>query len=144
MHFILAIMLTLPAFGYRAQSTQTTGEQTDIMTTVQNYMDGYYTANAARMERALHPEFQKRTLRMMNGHLQIKKDSVSSMLAGVRSGSGKRIPTNERVQKVEIYDVYKNGASAKVITGRWTDYMIFTKADGQWRVLDVLLQYTKK
>lgn len=103
-----------------------------------------YTADAARMQRALHPDFHKRTLRTMNGQMEIREDSVQSMVEGVRLGTGKDIPTGDRVQKIEVLDVYRDAASVKVVTGRWIDYMHLTKLNGEWRVLDVVLQYTRK
>jgi hypothetical protein len=95
------------------------------------------------MQRTLHPEFHKRSLRTVNGQFEIKEDSLQSMLEGVRSGTGKAVPQSERVQKIEVLDVYKNAASVKVVTGRWIDYMHLSKLNGDWRVLDVVLQYTQ-
>lgn len=74
---------------------------------------------------------------------------MQSMIEGVRLGTGKAIPAAERVQKVEVLDVYKDdvykdAASVKVITGRWIDYMHLSRFNGEWRVLDVVLQYTSK
>jgi hypothetical protein len=63
---------------------------------------------------------------------------------GVRLGSGKNIPTSEKVQKIEVLDVYRDAASVKVVTGRWIDHMHLTKLNGEWRVLDVVLQYTRR
>jgi hypothetical protein len=66
------------------------------------------------------------------------------MAEGVGVGSGKDIPAAERVQSIEVLDVYRDAASVKVVTGRWINYMHLTKLNGQWRVLDVVLQYTSK
>ena len=140
---ILPVVLLLPLFAVSDQKGQPTTERTAIVAVAQNYMDAYYTADASKMERALHPDFHKRTLHLVNGEIQITEDTVSSMLAGVRSGSGLKIPASERVRKIEVLDVYKNAANVKVTTGRWVDYMLISKFDGQWRVLDVVLQYTK-
>ncbi|HEY1936602.1 MAG TPA: nuclear transport factor 2 family protein [Candidatus Angelobacter sp.] len=121
-----------------------TAPNTTITTVARNYMDAYYTADVPRMQRVLHPEFHKRSLRTVNGQLEITEDSVQSMLDGVRAGTGKDIPPSERVRKIEVLDVYKNAASVKVVTDRWIDYMHLTKLNGDWRVLDVVLQYTKQ
>ena len=107
-------------------------------------MDAYYTADSARMQKTLHADFHKRTLKTVNGHTEISEDNVQSMVEGVRLGSGKEIPPAERVQKIEVLDVYRDAASVKVVTGRWIDYMHLTKLNGEWRVLDVVLQYTRK
>ena len=139
--FILLILsVAVLAWG----STSASNEKTAITAVAQNYMDVYYTADAARMQKALHPDFHKRTLRTVNGHTQISEDTVQSMVEGVRRGSGKEIPVAERIQKIEVLDVYRDAASVKVVTGRWIDYMHLSKLNGEWRVLDVVLQYTRK
>jgi hypothetical protein len=122
---------------------QASNEQAAITAVARNYMDAYYTADVGRMQRALHPDFHKRTLRTVNGQVQVTETSVQGMLDGVRDGTGPEIPVSERVQKIEVLDVYKNAANVKIVTGRWIDYMLLSKANGEWRVLDVVLQYTK-
>lgn len=140
---ILPVVLLLPLLAVSDQKRQPASERAAIVAVAQNYMDAYYTADASKMERALHPEFHKRTLHLVNGEIRMTEDTVSSMLDGVRSGSGLKIPVTERVQKIEVLDVYKNAANVKVTTGGWVDYMLVSKFDGQWRVLDVVLQFTK-
>ena len=107
-------------------------------------MDAYYTADATRMQKALHPDFHKRTLQTVNGHTEISEDTVQSMLEGVRLGSGETNSQQRNGYKsIEILDVYRDAASVKVVTGRWVDYMHLSKLNGEWRVLDVVLQYTR-
>jgi hypothetical protein len=126
-----------------AWARHTSVDETVAITAVaQNYMDAYYTSDVGRMQHALHPEFHKRTLQTVNGKFEIREDSVQSMLEGCRSGTGKNVPPAERVQKIEVLDVYKDAASVKVVTGRWIDYMHLSRVNGEWRVLDVVLQYT--
>ena len=140
----LFILLVLSVAVLAWGSTSASNEKTAITAVAQNYMDAYYTADAARMQKALHPDFHKRTLRTVNGHTQISEDTVQSMVEGVRRRSGKEIPVAERIQKIEVLDVYRDAASVKVVTGRWIDYMHLSKLNGEWRVLDVVLQYTRK
>ncbi|HEY7403003.1 MAG TPA: nuclear transport factor 2 family protein [Candidatus Angelobacter sp.] len=127
-----------------ARSTSTVDEKSAVAAVAQNYMDAYFTADPARMAQALHPEFHKRTLHTVNGRLEIREDTVQTMIEGARRGEGKKFPINERVQKIEVLDVDQNAASVKVVTGRWTDYMLLSRYNGEWRVLDVVLQYTKQ
>jgi hypothetical protein len=137
---LLALSVAVLAWG----STSISSEKAPVIRLAQNYMDAYYTADAARMQKALHPDFHKRTLRTVNGHMEISEDTIQSMVRGVRLGSGREIPASERVQKIEVLDVYRDAASVKVVTGRWVDYMHLSKLNGEWRVLDVVLQYTRK
>jgi len=140
---VLLILLVLSVVALAWGSTRPSNEQAAITVVAQSYMDAYYTADAARMQKTLHPDFHKRTLHTVNAHAEISEDSVQSMVEGVRLGSGKEIPAAERVQKIEVLDVYRDVASVKVITGRWIDYMHLSKLNGEWRVLDVVLQYTR-
>src|SRR6476620_7854520 len=141
---VLLILLVLSVVALAWSSTRPSNEEAAITVVAQSYMDAYYTADAARMQKALHPDFHKRTLQTVNGHTEISEDTVQSMVEGVRLGSGKEIPAAERVQKIEVLDVYRDVASVKVVTGRWIDYMHLSKLNGEWRVLDVVLQYTRK
>jgi len=126
-------------------TSQAADERIAVTAVAQSYMDAYYTADVRRMKQVLHPDFRKRTLQSTeNGRVEVTQDTTRSVLEGVRSGSGKTIPATQRVQKIEVLDIYKNAASLKVVTGRWTDYMLLSKLNGEWRVLDVVLQYTQR
>ena len=115
-----------------------------VTAVAQSYMDAYYTADVQRMSQVVHPEFHKRTLRtVQDGGIDLKEDTKASLLEGVRTGSGKNTPADQRTKKIEVLDIYKNAASVKVVNGSWIDYMLLTKADGKWQVLDVVLQYTR-
>jgi len=140
----LLIVLVLSAAALAWGSNNSAHEKIAITAAAQNYMDAYYSADPARMQKALHPDFHKRTLQTVNGHPEISEDTVQSMLEGVRLGSGKEIPMADRIQRIEVLDVYRDAASVKVVTGRWIDYMHLSKLNGEWRVLDVVLQYTRK
>lgn len=140
----LLVLLALSVAALAWASNTTSNEKTAVAAVAKNYMDAYYTADAARMQKALHPDFHKRTLENINGHAEISEDTVQSMVEGVRLGSGKEIPVADRVKSIEVLDVYRDVASVKVVTGRWIDYMHLSKLNGEWRVLDVVLQYTRK
>jgi len=141
-----AALLGVTSLAFGSNKVENASEETAIVSVARNYMNAYYTGDAVRMERALHPDFHKRTLRTAGDAKvrEIKEDNVQSMLEGVRSGSGTKIPENERVQKIQVLDIYRDAATVKVTTGRWIDYMLITRQNGEWRVLDVILQYTKK
>ena len=145
MRRILALFILLVlSVAAMARGNTVSNENRSITAVAQNYMDAYYTADAGRMQQALHPDFHKRTLQTVNGQTVVHEDSIQSMVEGVRLGSGKNIPTSEQVQKIEVLDVYRDAASVKVVTGRWIDYMHLTKLNGEWRVLGVVLQYTRR
>ena len=140
---ILSISVAVLSLAALSWGRKTAADENRAITTVaQNYMDAYYSADPVLMQKSLHPDFHKRTLRTVNGQTQITEDSVQSMVEGVSQGSGRYIPRNERVKSIEVLDVYRDAASVKVVTGRWIDYMHLSKFNNEWRVLDVVLQYT--
>ena len=140
----LLILLVLSVAALAWGSARASNEKAAVAAVAQNYMDAYYTADFVQMQKTLHPDFHKRTLKTVNGHTEISEDTVQSMVEGVRLGSGKQIPVAERVKKIEVLDIYRDAASVKVVTGRWIDYMHLSKSNGEWRVLDVVLKYTRK
>ena len=140
----LLVLLVLSVAALAWGSNTASNQKAAVTAVAQNYMEAYYTADSARMQKTLHPDFHKRTLRTINGHTEISEDTVQSMVEGVRLGSGKEIPASDRVKRIEVLDVYRDAASVKVVTGRWIDYMHLSKLNGEWRVLDVVLQYTRK
>ena len=61
-----SVSLLLVACGLAAPvhaSAQTRADSTAITAAALDYIDGYYSGNAERMERAVHPELAKRIIR---------------------------------------------------------------------------------
>ena len=139
---LASILLPLATLAWTRNTPS--NDSAAVSAVAQSYMDAYYHADPALMQRVLHPDFHKRTLRTVNGHTEISEDTALSMVQGVRQGSGLAFPPGQRVQKIQVLDIYKDAASVKVVTSRWTDYMHLTKLNGEWRVLDVVLQYTDR
>ena len=139
--FIL-LVLSFAALAWGSASAST--EKAAVVAVAQNYMDAYYTSDSARMQKTLHPDFHKRTLKTVNGHTEISEDTVQSMVESVRMGSGKEDPRRRTSQNNRSAGCLPQVASVKVVTGRWIDYMHLSKSNGEWRVLDVVLQYTRK
>ena len=93
--FFIVLVLSVAALTWG--SATTSNEKTAVAAVAQNYLDAYYTADSARMQKTLHPDFHKRTLRTVNGRTEISEDTVQSMVEGVRLGSGQEIPPAERL-----------------------------------------------
>ena len=55
--------LTLLFFNLSASTTQPkTSDEVSIRATVTDYIEGYYTGDAVRMEKSLHPHYLKHTI----------------------------------------------------------------------------------
>src|SRR4051812_29458938 len=83
----LALLATAPAFA----SAQTSADSAAIRATAMDYIEGWYSADAARMERALHPELAKRIVMTdpASGRQRIDNQSAMTLVNGTRGGGGK-------------------------------------------------------
>jgi Putative lumazine-binding len=66
--FGLVALLALN-FAHASQQ-QKTSDETAIRATITDYIEGYYTGDAGRMERSLHPHYLKHTISESDGHLR--------------------------------------------------------------------------
>ena len=88
-----------------------------IIEVARDYAEGWFTADATRMERALHPELVKRTI----WH-DLKEDTwkvgptltAEKMVRFTRNGGGSKHPDHEKIFDVEVLDVFRHVATVKV------------------------------
>ena len=120
-------------------STQSDPESDAIRAAALDYIDGYYSGDATRMERALHVDLAKRSVstdpktgKSALGHL-----SAMSLVQITRSGAGK-LPEALRQEDVTIMDRYHAAAVVKIIATEWIDYLEMAKFDGAWKIINVL------
>jgi hypothetical protein len=131
---VVAALLT-PILG----RAQTVADSAAIRAAALDYIDGWYAADAARMERALHPELAKRNVFSdQNGRSRLIQMSAMTLVQSTRNGGGSTIPAAERADSVKILDIYGGAASVRVRAATWIDYMHMAKFNGQWRILNVL------
>ena len=122
-----------------AQTAPTAADSLAVRQAALDYIEGYYEGDAARMERALHPELAKRIVRTSEqGRSQLGQMSAMSLVQGTRAGGGKDIPVADRHKDVTIFDIYQNAASAKIYASGWVDYLHLAKWNGRWVIVNVL------
>ncbi len=122
-----------------AQNKQTPGDDASaVSSTVTNYIEAYYTGDAARMEQTLHPHYLKQKI---HGNIPIREQTGADLVQAARSGEGTHLTQAERREQVTVLDVAGNIASAKLVTPGWTDYMTLTKSAGAWKILSVVQRF---
>ena len=132
------LAIALLAFSpSRRLAAQTAADSAAIKATALDYIDGYYTGDAARMERALHPDLAKRIVNTdQNGRSRLGQMSAMTLVQGTRAGGGKD-ETNKR-EDVKILDIFQNTASVRIDAGTWVDYLHVAKWNGRWVIVNVL------
>jgi hypothetical protein len=135
---LLALVLVL-AMTPTLASAQTAADSAAIRATALDYIEGWYTADATRMERALHPELAKRIVQTdPQGNSRLGQQSAMTLVSNTRRGGGTSIPADKRKSDVRILDVYGNAASVRVQAASWVDYMHVAKSNGRWVIVNVL------
>lgn len=110
-----------------------------IKQTALDYIEGWYEGDAARMERALHPELAKRIVNTdQRGRSVFNHMGAMRLVQLTRVSSGKEIPKEKQQKDVTVLDIFGNAASAKVVAADWIDYMHLAKWNGKWVIINVL------
>ena len=109
-----------------------------IRVTINDYIQAYYTADAARMERSLHPHYLKHTISGTGDQLRMTEKTGLQMIEDIRSGHP--VPAEKRQEQITVLDVNGDIASAKLVTPGWIDYLTLSKWDGQWKIVSVVLR----
>ena len=114
-----------------------------IIATARDYIEGWFTGNAERMERALRPELVKRGL-WYNSTAEtwrVGNTSTAEMMVNwTREGGGKDRPANEKLFDIEVLDVFRHVATAKVSSYPFMDYLHLVKLEDRWWIINVVFE----
>jgi hypothetical protein len=128
-------LLLAGAFAAAAAPPKIDDDQA-IRTAALDYIEGFYAADAARMERALHPELVKRIIRKEGDALRLDQMSALTLINRTRAGNG--LADKERRADVQLLDRFQSSAVVRIDATRWVDYLQLAKVEGQWRIVNVL------
>ena len=111
-----------------------------------DYIEGWYEGDAARMERALHPELAKRIVMTDTATGNSRLDSMGAMtlVQRTRAGGGRKTPKEAQMKEVTILDRFQNAAVARVVASNWIDYLQLAKFNGDWKIVNVLWELKPK
>jgi uncharacterized protein (DUF2267 family) len=138
---LLACAALTPPATVQAQTAPTAADSAAITRAALDYIEGWYAGDAARMERALHPELAKRMVyrpAKAGARPQLDQQSAMTLVQGTRAGGGKDTPKDKQQKDVAILDIYRNAASAKIVASGWIDYLHLVRSEGGWQIINVL------
>ncbi|MDM4766492.1 nuclear transport factor 2 family protein [Pelomonas sp. SE-A7] len=109
-----------------------------IRRTAMDYIEGWYTGDAARMERSLHPELAKRVMmKGPDGRRRLQQMSAMTLTQSTRQRPAKEDKTSRR--ELRILDIFQGTASVRLDAEGWIDYMHLVETDdGRWLIVNVL------
>ena len=136
--FLLPLLFLL-SFTIFAQNSS---DKTEIETTLNNYIDGFYKGDVDKLKSALKPRLNK------FGYLKDKKTgnfeyyqhmSYEQALAFAQKMKDEGTLRDEnKIRKVEVLDIGNHIASAKVTASWGVDYMTLSKDNGKWMIEQVI------
>jgi hypothetical protein len=113
--------------------------RSEVRATALNYIEGAYSGDADRMERALHPELTKMLLTgdPNTGEPFLYKMGASNLIEGTRAGMGTLDP-DQRDIEVDIFDISHDIALVKVASAMYIDLLQIGMVNGEWKIINVL------
>ncbi len=137
---VIALLSSLLAGSATAQSS---ADSAAIRSVALDYIEGWYTADARRMQQALHPELAKRIVETdPKSHKSVLSQmGAKELVQYTRGGGGQKTPAKRRQADVSVLDIYQGAASAKVIAADWVDYLHLARWNGRWVIVNVLWEF---
>lgn len=133
---ILSISLVSLTFG------QEPDDKTQILTTLNNYIDGFYKGDASKLEKALKPRLYKFGYwknKETGEHEFYEFMSFEQAIAFVNKMKAEgRSRDENKIRNAEVLDMGSTIASAKVTAAWGIDYLLLSKEDGQWMIEQVI------
>jgi hypothetical protein len=111
-------------------------DKEEIRAAALDYVQGWYDADGARMERAVHPQLAKRGL-VGDSLRQISAEGLVSL---TKNGAGKNQP-GKKEKEITILDMAPAIASVKVVSDQFIDYLHLGKVKGRWVIINALWMY---
>lgn len=137
--FFLLLFVSVVQVQAQDKAPAATPDADLIKQTALDYIEGWYDGDAARMERALHPELAKRIVGSdQRGRSNFGHMGAMRLVQLTRVGDGKSVAKEKQQKDVTVLDIFGNAASAKIIAADWIDYLHLAKWNGRWVIVNVL------
>ncbi len=115
-------------------------EATALIQPVLDYAMGWYEADVARMERAVHPDLVRREVVWGSNGRSMSSLSARQLIESTRSGVGKTVEADRRLD-IRILDRWQDLAMVRLEMTHGVDFLQLSRtADGHWRIIEMLWQ----
>lgn len=137
---VLAFLIVLTAAFALVLLGQAPGPREEaIVATALDYSDGGYSGDAARMERAIHPDLNKvffmrrgPNMGLMSGY------STFSGLVEMTRMKVLNLEPEKRRTDVAVLESTDDVACVRLRSSQWCDYLQMVKDAGRWKIVNVL------
>jgi uncharacterized protein (DUF736 family) len=106
-----------------------------IVAVALDYVAGWFDADSARMERALHPDLAKRALQSDG---TVRALTAPMLLELTIQARGRSEDAPDRRVQVEVLHIDDAVASAVVRCHQYIDHLHLVRTDAGWKILNIL------
>lgn len=130
---VCSMILTLA----RPVAAQTDADRAAIRAAALDYIEGWYGSDAARMERAIHPDLAKRRVRKSESGESVLQSTSATALIEL-TGRPRPTDTPKQQNEVKILDIDGNMAAVKIVSAQYIDYVHLIRWNGAWKIINVV------
>lgn len=115
-----------------------------IYEAVRDYFEGWFDADAGRMDRALHPALAKRSLGQGDRESrEVSSITKDQMVGWTAAGEGQRdAPGGDRTIDIQVADIHGDIASVVVRSAVYREYLHLVRSDGEWKIVNSLWHFS--
>jgi putative lumazine-binding protein len=126
------------------RATHGDSDEAAVVAAALDYFEGWFEADPARMDRALHPELAKRSLSQSDPDSpELRHLTKERMVELTAAGGGKgEIPDGGLRIDVEVVDLYGNTASVVIRSAVYREYLHLVRTDEGWKIVNALWHFT--
>ena len=133
----VSLALLLAAGLGTAARAQSAADSAAIRATALDYIDGWYTNDAPRMERALHTHLAKRLVYADSmGRSHLVDMTALELVQGTKAHSP--VAVADRREDVTILSIFGNAAVVRIDASTWVDFLEEIKWNGRWVIINVV------
>ncbi|WP_299363611.1 nuclear transport factor 2 family protein [Winogradskyella sp.] len=138
---ILIIFVSLTCSFVVAQSKK---DSIAIKNTVKDFIEGWYEGDAKRMENSLHPDVVSKIVIRSDKGIRLGRFTAEKLVTLTRQGGGTDVPKEEQRKNIKILEIYQNMASARVLAYDAMEFLHLAKWEGEWKIMNILFERSKK
>jgi len=140
--FLCLMAMLLASSMYLFSQSQ---EEMAVKETALNYIEGWYTADSARMAKALSVELVKKgfLFNQRTGKLSISPATYAQMVQWAGKKPNEMAKNPDIQLEVHIIEVGENIAMVKTVAPDFIDYLHLGKMNGEWKIYHAIWEPNK-
>lgn len=113
-----------------------------VRAAVEDYVEGIYTADVARVARCVHPTLAKRGFWRERGQGDYIDEPMTyaQLLETAATWNKERRSMAHAARTITVFDVLDQIATARLVAHWGVDYLQLARIDGRWQIVNVLWQ----